>query len=240
QLRDHARAATDRRKRPGQRLDDGIADGGGGVEQRRCKVAASRFPGEARQEGAARMSMGATRDSNAAVAPLRPVKLAAPEVLLDRRPDGTIYLRSPHPLGPYPDKLTQRLEHWAAAAPDRVFLAQRTPEGPWRTRSYAQMLAQVRAVAQSLLQRPLSTERPIAILSGNDIEHALLGLAAQMTGIPYAPISVPYSLMSSDFGKLKSIMQTLTPGLVFVASGKVFSRAIEATVPRDVEIVVTA
>jgi feruloyl-CoA synthase len=180
------------------------------------------------------------RDSNAANAPLRPVKLAPPEVLLDRKSNGTIYLRSPHPLGPYPGKLTERLEHWAEAAPDRVFLAQRTPDGSWRTRSYAQTLAQVRAVAQSLLQRPLSADRPIAILSGNDIEHALLGLAAMMAGVPYSPISVPYSLMSSDFGKLKSIMEALTPGLVFAANGKAFSRAIEAAVPRDVEIIVTA
>jgi feruloyl-CoA synthase len=180
------------------------------------------------------------RDIKAASAPLRPVKLAPPEVLLDRKPDGTVYLRSPHPLGAYPDKLTERLEHWAAAAPDRVFLAQRASDGSWRTRSYAQMLAQVRAVAQSLLQRQLSADRPIAILSGNDIEHALLGLAAMMAGVPYSPISVPYSLMSSDFGKLKSIMETLTPGLVFAANGKAFSRAIEAAVPRGIEIVVTA
>ncbi len=158
--------------------------------------------------------------------------------MLDRKPDGTIYLRSPHPLGPYPDKLTQRLEHWAKAAPDRVFLAQRAADGSWRKLTYAQTLAQVRAIAQALLARKLSPERPIAILSGNDLEHALLGLAAMMTGVPYAPISVPYSLMSSDFGKLKSIMETLTPGLVFAASGKAFARAMAATVP--VEVVVTA
>jgi feruloyl-CoA synthase len=173
-------------------------------------------------------------------APLRSVKLGPADVQVDRKLDGTIYLRSPHPLGPYPDKLTQRLEHWAKAAPDRIFLAQRAPDGAWRTLSYAQMLAQVRAVAQALLDRKLSPERPIVILSGNDLEHATLGLAAMMIGVPYAPISVPYSLMSGDFGKLKSIMETLTPGLVFAASGKVFSRAIEAAVPRDVEIVVTA
>jgi feruloyl-CoA synthase len=184
--------------------------------------------------------MGATRDAKAATAPLRSVKLGPPDVQIERKPDGTIYLRSPHPLGPYPDKLTQRLEHWAQAAPDRVFLAQRAPDSSWRTLTYAQMLAQVRAVAQALLQRNLSPERPIAILSGNDLEHATLGLAAMMIGVPYAPISVPYSLMSGDFGKLKSIMDTLTPGLVFAASGKVFARTIEAAVPRDAEIVVTA
>jgi feruloyl-CoA synthase len=180
------------------------------------------------------------RDMKAASAPLRPVRLGPADVLLDRKANGTIILRSPHPLDSYPQKLTQRLEHWAKAAPDRVFLAQRATDGSWRQLTYAQALAQVRSIAQSLLTRPLSTERPIAILSGNDIEHALLGLAAMMIGVPYAPISVPYSLMSSDFGKLKSIIDILTPGMVFVSDGKPFARAINAAVPINVEIVVTA
>src|SRR5690242_6010156 len=105
------------------------------------------------------MSIEATLDAKSAAAPLRPVKLGPADVQIERKPDGTIYLRSPHPLGPYPDKLTQRLEHWAQAAPDRIFLAQRAPDGSWRTLTYAQMLAQVRAVAQALLRRKLSPER---------------------------------------------------------------------------------
>ena len=181
----------------------------------------------------------AMRDMKAASAPLRPVRLGPADVLLDRKADGTIHLRSPHRLEAYPDRLTQRLEHWAGAAPDRVFLAQRAADGSWRRLTYSQVLTQVRSIAQSLLQRRLSAERPIAILSGNDIEHALLGLAAMMAGIPYAPISVPYSLMSSDFGKLKTIVEILTPGLVFAADGTAFVRAIEAAVPRGVEIAVT-
>jgi feruloyl-CoA synthase len=180
------------------------------------------------------------RDTSSAVAPLRPVRLGAARVELDRRPDGSIVLRSPLRLDAHPDKITQRLEHWAKAAPDRIFLAQRKADGAWRTLSYAQTLAQVRALAQALLERDPSPERPIAILSGNDIEHALLGLAAMFVGVPYAPISVPYSLMSSDFGKLKSIIADLTPSLVFAAHGATFARAIEAAVPAGVEIVVTA
>jgi feruloyl-CoA synthase len=172
--------------------------------------------------------------------PLRPVRLAAADVVIERRPDGAILMRSPHPLPPYPDTLTDRLEHWAKAAPERIFLAQRDAAGGWRTLTYAAALAQMRAIAAALLQRELSVERPIAILSGNDIEHALLGLAAMHVGIPYAPISVPYSLMSQDFGKLKSIIASLTPGLVFAANGKVFSRAIAAAVPDGIEIVVVA
>ena len=98
----------------------------------------------------------------------------------------------------------------------------------------------MKAIAASLLQRNLSPERPLAILSGNDIEHALLGLAAMHVGIPYAPISVPYSLLSADFGKLKAIMQLLSPGLVFAANGTAFARAIAAAVPATAEVVVTA
>jgi feruloyl-CoA synthase len=173
-------------------------------------------------------------------APLRPVKLGAPDVLVERRGDGAIVMRSPRPLPPYPKNLTERLVHWAKAAPDRVFLAQRDVAGAWRKLSYAQTLVSVRAITAALLERNLSPERPIIILSGNDLEHALLGLAAMYVGIPYAPISVPYSLMSQDFGKLKAIVDTLTPGLAFVASGTTFARAIAATFPRDVEIVVTA
>ena len=103
------------------------------------------------------------------------MRLGPADVTLERKADGTIFLRSPHALERYPDKLTQRLEHWAKAAPDRVFIAQRTAAGDWRKLTYAQTLAQVRGIAQALLERKLSPERPIAILSGNDIEHALLG-----------------------------------------------------------------
>jgi feruloyl-CoA synthase len=177
------------------------------------------------------------RNTSAANAPLRPVRLGPSDVLVDRKPDGTLYLRSPHPLAAYPEKLTLRLEHWAKAAPDRVFLAQRAADGAWRKLTYAEALSQVRSIAQALLERNLSQDKPVVILSGNDIEHAMLALAAMMIGVPYAPISVPYSLMSSDFGKLKSIIENLTPGLVYATDGKPFARAIDATVPIGIEIV---
>ena len=97
----------------------------------------------------------------------------------------------------------------------------------------------MRRIGTALLARAPSPERPIVILSGNDIEHALLGLAAMYVGIPYAPISPPYSLISTDFGKLRHIFDLLTPGLVFAADGQHFARAIEGVVPPDVEVVVT-
>jgi feruloyl-CoA synthase len=171
--------------------------------------------------------------------PLRAVKLGPADVIVERRSDGTTLMRSPHALPPYPRTLTERLVHWAEAAPQRTFLAQRDATGGWRTMSYAQTLAAVRALAAALLARGLNAERPVAILSGNDIEHALLGLAAMHVGIPYAPISVPYSLLSQDFGKLKAIIAILSPGLVFANNGSTFARAIAAALPPNVEVAVT-
>jgi feruloyl-CoA synthase len=169
---------------------------------------------------------------------MRAVRLGPRDVMTERRGDGTILLRSPHALAPYPAKLTERLEHWAAAAPAHTFLAQRTGSG-WRKLSYGETLEQVRRIGAALLRRDLSRERPLVILSGNDIEHALLGLAANYIGIPYAPVSPAYALISNDLGKLRSIIDLLTPGLVFAADGQSYGRALEAVVPAGVEIVVT-
>jgi feruloyl-CoA synthase len=181
----------------------------------------------------------ATREFDLAQAPVRPVRLGPRDVVIDRRSDGTIYIRSPHKLAPYPTKLTERLAYWASNAPDRAFMAQRDAAGGWRRITYAQTLDLARRIGSALLRRAPSPERPIVILSGNDIEHALLGLAAMYVGIPYAPISPPYSLISSDFGKLRHIFDLLTPGLVFAADGEMFARAIKSVVPPDLEVVVT-
>jgi feruloyl-CoA synthase len=167
----------------------------------------------------------------------RAVRLSAPEVVIDRRADGTLYLNSPHRLDPYADKLTDRLAYWAATTPDRVFMAERDGDS-WRTITYRQTLERVRRIGEALLKKRLSPDRPLVILSGNDLEHALLGLAANYVGIPYAPISPAYALISSDFGKLRHIINLLTPGLVFASDGTQYARAIEAVVPPDVEVVV--
>ena len=182
---------------------------------------------------------GAAASARHASAPLRPVRLGAFDVMLEREPSGVIHIRTAQVLPPYHATLSEPLEHWAKAAPDRIFLAQRDAEGRWRTLSYAQVLALTRRIGAALLRRGLSPDKPIAIISGNDIEHALLALAAMNVGIPYAPISAAYSLLSSDFGKLRAIIDLLTPGLVFANDGLPFARALYATVPDSIELVVT-
>jgi feruloyl-CoA synthase len=175
----------------------------------------------------------------AAQAPLRVVRLGKFDIAVERRPDGALLVRPTNALGPYPKTITAWLDHWADKAPDRAFLVERDATGAWRAMTYAEVLCEVRRIGAALLRRDLSPDRPVAILSGNDIDHALLALAAMYVGIPYAPISPAYSLLSSDFGKLRTIMRLVTPGLVFANDGTPFSRAIEAVVPRDVEVMVS-
>jgi feruloyl-CoA synthase len=172
-------------------------------------------------------------------APIRKIRLGPADTLVERRADGALLMRSPHPLGAYPARLTERLEQWARAAPERAFMAKRDPAGAWRSVSYGETLARVRRLGQALLDRGLSEERPLAVLSENDLEHALLGIAALHVGVPYAPISPAYSLISTDFAKLRHVLELLTPGLVFAADGARYGRAIAAAVPRDIELVVT-
>jgi feruloyl-CoA synthase len=175
----------------------------------------------------------------ARMAPLRPVLLGVPQPEVERRADGCLYIRSRTPLPPCDRHLLEPLAQWAEKAPDRVFLAQRDANDAWRTLTYAQVRDMVARIAAALLRRGLSPEWPIAILSGNDIEHALLGLAAMSIGVPYAPVSAAYSLMSADFGKLRAILDVVTPGMLFASDGAPFGRAIAAVVPASTEVVVT-
>src|SRR6266478_7947146 len=169
-------------------------------------------------------------------APLRPISFGDPAVIVDRR-NGTIYLRPKMALGEYPLRLTDRLHHWAKTEPNRIFMAERAMGGGWRQISYAQLLASSRHIASGLLARGLSAEKPIVVLSGNSIDHALLAFGALYAGIPFCPVSPAYSLISKDYGKLGFAMKLLTPGLVFADDATKFADALSATVPAEVEIV---
>ena len=155
-----------------------------------------------------------------------------------RGADGIERLRSTVALGPYPDRLTDRLEHWARLAPDRTLVARRERGGAWRRIGYAQMLERARAIGQALVERGLGPERPVAILSGNDLEHLSLALGAMWAGVPYAPVSPAYSLLSQDHGKLRHVLNSITPGLLF-ASGPEYAKAIRAVADPDIELVMT-
>jgi feruloyl-CoA synthase len=161
--------------------------------------------------------------------PLAAPRLAPARVLADRRPDGSLVLTSPHALGDVARHVVDRLRSWADAAPDRVFLADRLAPGrAWRRVTYGEARRLVDRLAQALLERGLSAERPLLILSENGIDHALLTLAAMTAGVPAAPVSTAYSLVSTDLAKLRAIVEILTPGLVWAADADRYGRAFAA------------
>lgn len=164
------------------------------------------------------------------------VRLGTRDLVIEHRPSGEIILQNAEPLEKYPDRFTAMLEHWAAIDPDRLYLAERNGQG-WNRLSYAQVLAQVEAVAQALLNRGLGAETPVMILSGNSLDHAVVALAAMHVGVPYAPVSTGYALLSTDYARLEHAWRTLSPGLVFTNDASVFGTALAAVVPADIEIV---
>jgi len=169
--------------------------------------------------------------------PLRRISFGDPAVTVERMRDGTIYLRPTERLADYPRRLTDRLHHWADATPDNVYMAERVAGGQWRKLTYAELLTSSRHIASALLSRRLSAEKPVVILSGNAIDHALVAFGALYAGIPFCPVSPAYSLISKDYGKLAYVMKLLTPGLVFADDAGKFAAALAANVPDGVEIV---
>lgn len=166
-------------------------------------------------------------------------QFAPARVAVENLAGGGFILRSPVKLQPYPANICSHLADWAARAPDRVFLAERSPTKSWRRITYGEALLAVRAVSQSLLDLGVSADRPIMILSDNGIDNGLLQLAGMFVGLPVCPVSPSYSLLSRDFGKLKFVFDLLRPKLVFAADAEVFSDALAALDLRGVTVVAT-
>ncbi|HUN68542.1 MAG TPA: feruloyl-CoA synthase, partial [Burkholderiales bacterium] len=155
------------------------------------------------------------------------LRYAPAEVQVEKRADGAMVLRSPQELGNYARAVGDWLVHWHAHQPDRTFIAERKSDG-WRRVNYRDALSDVRRIGQALLNLGLNKDRPVAILSDNSVDHALLALGAMHVGVPVAPISPAYSLMSKDFAKLKYIFELIKPGLVFAAEPERFAPALAA------------
>ncbi len=174
-----------------------------------------------------------------AARPFRDVKLGSREVVVERSAAGVVYVKLAEALGEYPARMTDKLDYWAEHSPDRTYIAKRDAGGEWKRISYREARKMGRRVGQALVNRGLSAERPIAIVSGNDLEHAMLALGAMYAGVPFSPLSPSYSLLVTDYAKLRHIFGLLTPGLVFAASGTQFENALNAVMPGDAELVVT-
>ena len=170
-------------------------------------------------------------------APVRPIAYAEPRIVRHDAPDGSSILRSTVPLAPYEPSLARLFRAAVERNPEGLFLAERTADAAWRELTYEDARETVDALAQGLIERGLSAERPVMILSGNSVDHALLTLAGHTAGIPVAPISVAYSLQSQDHAKLKHIAELLKPGLIYVADTAPFAKSLAALDLRGVEIV---
>jgi feruloyl-CoA synthase len=171
----------------------------------------------------------------------RPLTFGVTRVHLRDGKSGTHYLQADQDLQTYPDRMSDRLQHWAQTAPQRTFMARREKKpdgslGDWRHVSYAQAWSIARNIAQGLITRGLNAERPVAILSENSLEHALMALGCLVAGVPFVPVSPPYSLVSVDYDKLKHVLRTVTPGLVFAQDAR-YAKAIAATIGDGVEVV---
>ncbi|MEQ9347903.1 MAG: feruloyl-CoA synthase [Thalassospira sp.] len=169
---------------------------------------------------------------------LRPVRMGDTRVSVSKNDNGTIYIHSVETPDEYPRAITDRLDFWAQEVPDRLFLADRDQTRSWQKRSYRETRDEVRNLAQYLIDLDLSEDRPVLILSGNSLEHGLLALASMYVGIPYAPVSPAYSLVSTDFAKLAHICNLLNPGLIFVDDGARYAKALAAVMPKDARLLV--
>ncbi|EAQ05596.1 feruloyl-CoA synthase [Yoonia vestfoldensis] len=161
----------------------------------------------------------------------------APTFAYEHRPDGTVVMRQEGQLPDYAPLLADYMDKWADATPHMTWIARRKDGGEWRHITYAQGRAQAKAIGTALLDMGLGPQRPLLILSENSLEHALLGMACAYVGVPYAPLSPAYSLVSTDHAKLRNIAALLKPGAIFADNGKAFANAISAINNTDTTVI---
>lgn len=177
-------------------------------------------------------------DAGARLPPFRKLPFIAPDMEVKRKNDGTVYIASRTPLAARPKSIPHLLDERAAKHPSRPWLRQRAPNfGPWREVTYGAASDMTRSLAQALLDRGLGPQAPLLILSGNSIEHALMSLAAQRIGAPATPVSMAYSVMSTDFAKLKHCFAAVKPKAIFVQTMDPFRKALAALPLQGVAVI---
>lgn len=164
----------------------------------------------------------------AAPPPFKPLPQKRPDLSVERKPDGTYYVRSNHPPAEGPRSIAHLLAEKAAAHPDRPYILQRAPgHGPWGGVTYGEAKRAADGIAQWLLDQGLTGADSVMVLSANSVEHALVMLGCYTAAVPMAPISPAYSLISTDHAKLKHCFATVKPRVVFAQNSEMFARAFE-------------
>ncbi len=169
--------------------------------------------------------------------PFRPLIQKAPDIEMARGEDGVVYLKQRHEPEEAPRSIAHCLDERAAAHPDRVFLKERNPATDrWEELTYGQAKSITDSLAQAFLNMGATADAPVMILSGNSIKSAMVILAAQKAGTPVAPISVAYSLMSTDFAKLKHCFDAVKPAIIFTEHLTPFKKALDSLDLSDVKV----
>ena len=165
---------------------------------------------------------------SAAPPPFKPLAQKPPSVTVESRPDGSYIVASNHPPAEGPKSIAQLLADRAAAHPERPYILQREPNhGPWRGVTYGEAKQAADSIAQWLIDQGLTAQDSVMVLSGNGLDHALMMLGCYTAGVPIAPISPAYSLISTDHAKLKHCFATVKPKVIYAQDGAMFARAFE-------------
>jgi feruloyl-CoA synthase len=167
-------------------------------------------------------------------APFRETAFPSSEMRVERRRDGTLIVEPVEPLQSFIPSIPRELELWAARQPDKIYLAERpAPALDWRRYSYADTKRAADAVAQWLLNHRVDRDRSVLILSGNSFLHTALKYGAMSARVPVCPVSVNYSLLGGDYGRLRHVISLIRPAVIFAEQAERFGPALDAVDTAD-------
>jgi len=164
-----------------------------------------------------------------------------PPVNLDMstRADGTIVMTPHEALDVGCATVPAGLARQAARQPDKLHLAERPePGADWTGVTFSGMKARADSFTQYLLDLAPAAGRPVLIVSGNSVAHAVARYGAMGAGVPVCPVSANYGLLGAKggFERLRHVMEMTQPAVV-VAESAAFADAVNATAPEDAVVV---
>jgi feruloyl-CoA synthase len=169
-------------------------------------------------------------------APIRDPRYAQRRLDVEHRADGSVILFNPTPYATRFQTTNAALDHWAQADPQRQWLAERSGDG-WRRLSYGEAQERVSRLAGALKGLGLGPGKPLLILAGNGVDHALVAYAAMRIGAPIAPVSPQYGQKGAEPSRLKHAVELIRPSAVFVDDAVVFGEALEREVLAGLAVV---
>ncbi|HEV2530742.1 AMP-binding protein [Phenylobacterium sp.] len=168
-------------------------------------------------------------DADAAhlTAPFRDARYASRRLTVEPRAGGEMVLTNPAPFFRGFRTVIAPLRHWAEWAPSRTWLAERSGDG-WREVPFLEAWEATQAIAGGLREAGIVSQRPLLILSHNNIDHALVAYAAMGQGMPIAPVSPQYGLKGANLARLTHACEILKPAAVYTEDAALFADGLAA------------